>query len=64
MFCSAITTTSVDATLAEAKADATKDDFNVTVGDEVVAVTAVTANIDNTVYMNTPGKIGQFDRIN
>ncbi len=56
---SAITTTTIEATLATAKADAVAADFNVTVADAAVAVTAVAANADNTVYTLTVDLAGK-----
>lgn len=56
---SAINATTIEATLAEAKADAVSADFAVTVNDEAVAVTDVAANADNTVYTLTVDLAGK-----
>ncbi|MHB8917351.1 MAG: beta strand repeat-containing protein [Desulfocucumaceae bacterium] len=57
----AINATTVEATLAAAKAGAIATDFNVTVADVAVVVTAVTANTNNIKYtltVNLTGKEG------
>lgn len=56
---SAINGTTIEATLATAKAGAVTADFTVTVADQAVAVTAVAANADNTNYTLTVDLAGK-----